>query len=118
MDFSRADRLQSQMLRELAGIIMDDLKDRPTVMITFTRTEISRDLKHAKIYFSVLGDDKQRDTGMEFLKRHAKVIRKALSSRMRIRYCPELYFKFDDSTGNVLRINELLDQIKKDEDND
>jgi len=116
MDFSRVDRLQSQMIRELAGIVTEDLKDTPPFMITFTRSEISKDLKQAKVYFSVYGDDDAVERSFEFLKRHIGVIKKMLGNRMRIRHSPEIIFKYDDSTENVLRINELLNKIKNQDD--
>lgn len=116
MAFSRVDRLQSQMIRELAAVISEDLKDVPPHMITFIRVEISRDLKHAKVYFSVLGNEKALERSFEFLKRHAGIIRKILGHRMRMKYSPELVFTFDDSSTNVLRVGELLNEIKKQDD--
>ena len=116
MDFSRVDRLQSQMIRDLAAIISEDLKDTPPHMITFTRTEISRDLKQAKVYFSALGDEAAVEQSFIFLKRHAGVIRKILGRRMRIKNNPELIFTYDNSSANVLRVGELLNEIKKKDD--
>ncbi len=116
MDFSRVDRLQSQMVRDLSAIIAEDLKDTPPYMITFTRAEITKDLKQAKIYFSALGNDEAVEQSCNFLKRHGGIMRKLLGRRMRIRHCPELFFIFDDSTASVLRVGELLKEIKKDDD--
>lgn len=116
MDFSRVDRLQSLMIRDLAAVISEDLKDVPPHMITFTRVEISRDLKHSKVYFSVLGDEEALKRSFEFLKRHVGIIRRMLGRRMRIKYNPELIFTFDDSSTNVLRVGELLNEIKKQDD--
>jgi len=104
------------MVRELAAILAEDLKDTPPAMITFTRAEISRDLKQAKVYYSVYGDDFAAERGLEFLKRHLGVIRKMLGHRMRIKHNPEILFKYDNSSDNVLRINELLDKIKNEDD--
>lgn len=118
MDFSRVDRLQSQMVRVLATILLKDLKDAPPHMITFTRAEISKDLKLARIYFTVFGNTEALDRSYEFLKRHSGVIRKMLGSRMRIKHNPELQFKFDDSTDHVLKVGELLDRIKRQDEPD
>ena len=113
MDFSRVDRLQSQMVRDLAAVIAEDLKDSIPYMLTFTRVEITRDLKYAKVFFSVLGKEKAVEESLDFLKRHNGIIRKMLGNRMRIRRIPELLFKYDGSTDHVLRINELLKESKK-----
>jgi ribosome-binding factor A len=115
MEFSRVDRLQSQLIREIADIVANELRDKAPSMITFTRAEVSRDFKYAKVYFSVLGSDKEVEKGFDYLKRHAGVIRRMVGRRMRIRFTPEISFYFDASTENVLRINEILEQIKRDE---
>ena len=116
MDFSRIDRLQSQMVRDLAAVIVEDLKDNIPYMLTFTRVEITKDLKYAKVFFSVLGKEKAVEESLDFLKRHNGVIRKMLGNRMRIRRIPELLFKYDSSTDHVLRVNELLKESKKREE--
>ncbi|MEE9555222.1 MAG: 30S ribosome-binding factor RbfA [candidate division Zixibacteria bacterium] len=116
MEFSRVDRLQSQMIRDLAAILSEDLKDVPPHMITFTRTEISKDLKQAKVYFSVLGDEAAVERSFIFMKRHAGVIRRILGRRMRIKHSPELIFTFDKSSAHVLKVGELLNEIKKQDD--
>ncbi len=113
MEFSRVDRLQSQMVKDLAAVIMEDLKDSIPYMLTFTRVEITKDLRSAKVYFSVLGKEKAVEESLDFLKRHNGIIRKMLGNRMRIRRIPELSFRYDSSTDHVLRINELLEESKK-----
>lgn len=115
MDFSRVDRLQSQIIKEISNIVANELRDQPPVMLTFTRAEVSRDLKYAKVYFSVLEPDKDSEQTFEYLKRHAGVIRRMVGQRMRIRFTPEITFHFDASIQHVMRINEILEQIKRDE---
>jgi ribosome-binding factor A len=115
MDFSRVDRLQSQLVKEISDIVANELRDSPPAMITFTRAEVTRDLKLAKIYFSVYGEEDKIEQGAEFLKRHAGAIRHMVGRRMRIRTLPELSFHFDASTQNVMRINEILENLKRDE---
>ena len=116
MDISRIDRLQSQMIRALAAIVDEELKDRPPNMLTFTRTEISRDLRHAKVYFSVLGGGQEIEDCMAYLKRHGGIIKKILGSRMRMKHMPEIKYVYDDSGDNVARVNEILEQIKNETD--
>lgn len=113
MDFSRVDRLQSQMVRDLAAVIMEDLKDTVPYLLTFNRVEITKDLRYAKVFFSALGKENAADESIEFLKRHKGIIRKMLGNRMRIRRIPELLFRYDSSTDHVLRIDELLKESKK-----
>jgi ribosome-binding factor A len=117
MDFSRADRIQSQIIKELSLIVSNELKDKPPVMITFTRAEISRDLKYAKVYFSAFGDEEEMSKAHRFLIGRIRVFRRLLGGRIRMRQVPELRFVYDDSAENVLRINKLLNEIDlKEED--
>jgi ribosome-binding factor A len=116
MHFSRIDRLQSQMIKELALIVEEDLKDRPPHMLTFIRSEISRDLRYAKVYFSVLGGGQEIETSMEFLKRHAGIIKKIMGKRMRIKHVPEISYIYDEAGESVSRIGEILDRLKDESD--
>lgn len=115
MDFSRVDRLQSQLIKEISEIVGGELRDQPPAMITFTRAEVTRDLRLAKIYYSALGSDKAMDNCQEYLDRHSGVIRRLVGQRIRIRYIPEITFLYDKSAQHVMRINEILEQLKKDE---
>ena len=115
MDFSRVDRLQSQMIKEISDIVANELKDSPPAMITFTRAEVTRDLKFAKVFFSYYDKDDKLEQCKEYFKRHAGIIRHMIGRRMRIRALPEFSFHYDSSTENVMRINAILEQLKKDE---
>jgi len=115
MEFSRADRLQSQLVKEITGIIENELHDRPPGLVTITRSEISRDLRHAKVFFTVLAEDALIDKTLEFLKRHVNVIRRLVSGRMRIKHVPEIYFQYDSGSENTLRILSILEKIKNED---
>jgi ribosome-binding factor A len=115
MDFSRVDRLASQMLKEISDIVANELKDSPPAMTTFTRAEVTRDLKFAKVFYSVYGPEGKLEQCDEYLRRHTGVIRHMIGRRMRIRFLPEISFHYDASMENVMRINEILEQLKKDE---
>jgi ribosome-binding factor A len=104
------------MIRELALIVEEELKDRPPHMITFTRSEISKDLRYAKVYFSVLGDEDAVTASMEFLKRHAGIIKKMIGQKMRLKHMPEVRYVYDKTGENVLKIGEILNRLKKESD--
>ena len=114
MGFSSQDRLQIQIIKEISAIVSEELKEKPTALITFTAAEVSKDLRHAKIYFSALGGETEKSESMGFLQRQAKTIRHLLGARMKIRYTPELSFHHDASIENVMRIHEILEQLKRD----
>jgi ribosome-binding factor A len=115
MDYSRVDRLQSQIVKEIAAIVADELRDAPPAMITFTRAEVSRDLKYARVFFSAIGTEDAAAIALKYLARHAGVIRRMVGQRIRIRHTPEISFHYDRSTEHVMRVNEILEQLKKDE---
>jgi ribosome-binding factor A len=116
LDISRIDRLQSQMLRALAAVVDEELKDKPPHMLTFTRTEISKDLRYAKVYFSVLGGGEEIQACMSYLKRHGGIIKKMLSPKMRMKHMPEIQYLFDEAVANVARVGEILERLKKESD--
>ena len=88
MSYNRIDRISEEVRREVDRIIREDLSD-PRVSGTFsvTRAEVTRDLRHAKIYVSVLEDDK-REGMMASLKKAAGFIRRELGHNIIIRYSP------------------------------
>ena len=95
MSYQRIDRISEEVRREVDAIIRGELQD-PRVGGTYsvTRAEVTGDLRYAKIYVSVLEDEK-RDALMEALKNAKGYIRHELGKRMIIRYTPELIFVSD-----------------------
>ena len=108
MSYQRIDRISEEVRREVDAIIRDELSD-PRVSGTFsvTRAEVTGDLRYAKIYVSVLEDDK-RDGLMEALKKAKGYIRRSLGKRMIIRYTPELIFVSDKNIEYGVHIAKVL----------
>ena len=116
MSYQRIDRISEEVRREVDAIIRDELGD-PRVAGTFsvTRAEVTGDLRYAKIYISVLEDDR-REGLMEALKNAKGYIRHALGKRMIIRYTPELIFVSDRNIAYGVHIAEVLAQTVKAEE--
>lgn len=108
MSYQRIDRISEEVRREVDAIIRDELGD-PRISGTYsvTRAEVTGDLRYAKIYISVLEDDK-RDGLMEALKSAKGFIRRALGKRMIIRYTPELIFVSDKNIEYGVHIAKVL----------
>ena len=106
--YQRIDRISEEVRRELDAIIREELND-PRVDGTFsiTRAEVTGDLRFAKVYVSVLEDDK-RDGLMEALKNAKGFIRRSLGKRMIIRYAPELIFVSDKNIEYGVHIAKVL----------
>ena len=108
MSYQRIDRISEEVRREVDAIIRDELSD-PRISGTFsvTRADVTGDLRYAKIYISVLEDDK-RDELMAALKNAKGFIRRALGKRMIIRYTPELTFVNDKNIEYGVHIAKVL----------
>ena len=106
--YQRIDRISEEVRREVDAIIREELGD-PRIDGTFsiTRAEVTGDLRYAKIYISVLEDDK-RDDLMAALKNAKGYIRRSLSKRMIIRYTPELTFVSDKNIEYGVHIAKVL----------
>ena len=108
MSYQRIDRISEEVRREVDAIIREELHD-PRISGTWsvTRAEVTGDLRYAKIYISVLEDDKREEL-TEALKNARGYIRRALGKRMIIRYTPELIFVSDKNIEYGVHIAKIL----------
>ena len=115
MSYNRIDRISEEVRREVDRIIREELSD-PRIGGTFsvTRADVTRDLRHAKIYVSVLEDDR-REGMMKALKSAAGYIRRALGQNIIIRYSPELTFVSDENIAYGVHIAKVLADAQKTE---
>lgn len=110
----RINRYADSIKRSLSNIIEFKLNDPHKGFITLTRVKVSPDLKIATIYYTVLGDQAQKEQTQAVLKRSIQFLRSELKPYITSRWLPELRFFYDDSMERADRINELLNQIKDD----
>ena len=108
-DFPRSRRIAEQIQRELSDIIRLDLNDPRVGMITITDVEVTQDNAHAKVFFTLLGDDAKIDTTARALTHAAGYLRTQLSRKLRLRTVPELQFKYDASVERGARLSQLID---------
>src|SRR5512142_1081204 len=110
--FKRSERVSDQMKHEIADILMRKIKDPRIGFVTVTDVEVADDLRNAKVFVSVYGGDKEETlTG---LKSATAFIRLELGRRMRMRFIPELLFRFDATVERGAHIMELLHEIEED----
>lgn len=116
MSYQRIDRISEEVRREVDAIIREELND-PRIDGTFsvTRAEVTGDLRFAKIYVSVLEDEK-RDGLIEALKNAKGYIRRSLGKRMIIRYSPELIFISDKNIEYGVHIAKVLADTMRSEE--
>lgn len=109
-DHPRSRRVAEQIQRELADLIRLEVKDPRVGMITLTEVEVSRDLSHAKVYFTLLGDAERLAETEDGLARAAGFLRSELSHRLQLRTVPELHFAHDASVERGMRLSQLIDR--------
>lgn len=110
----RIEKVNQQIKREIGRILLQELADPRLQFVTVTDTEVSKDLRHAKISFSVLGGDEQRIAAQNGLESARGMIRRLLGECMNMRYTPELLFIYDQSIEASVRIEETLKEIHDD----
>ena len=109
--YKRSVRVSDLIKEEVADIIMNRLKDPRLGFITVTEARVSNDLRHAKIFFSVLEDEK-KDESLKILTSSARFIRSELAKKVRIKFIPDIVFKIDESIEYGAKINKILSNIK------
>ncbi len=112
----RANRVGEQMKKELGDIIGRKIKDPRIGFVTVTDVQVTGDLQQAKVFISVLGDEEQRENTLKGLAKAKGFIRSEIGQRIRLRKTPEIIFEFDESIDYGNRIETLLHQIQKDEE--
>lgn len=109
---SRIERATQAFRKEISNIIHNELKDPRIGFVTVTRVEVTADLRYAKIFFSVLGTEKQQKETQEALDSGSGFIRRLLAQRIRLRFVPEIRFIQDKSSEYSIHIQQELDKIK------
>jgi len=112
----RTERLGHQMRVELAELIARQVKDPRIGFATVTRVELSADLQHARVFVSVLGNAEEQKNNLEGLSSAAGFLRHEIGRRLALRRSPELSFILDQGSEAGEKIETLLHEIRKDED--
>ena len=112
--YKRAARVSDQMKEEIADILMRRIKDPRIGFVTVTDVEVADDLRNAKVFVSIYGGDKKQT--LKGLESAAPFIRSELGKRMRMKFTPELLFRFDGTVEEGAHIMELLRTIEVEED--
>ncbi len=111
---ARIDKINEEVRRELANIIRELKDSRIPMMTSVVSVNVTNDLRYAKAYISVMGDEATKKKAMEGLKSAAGFIRRELGKRIEIRYTPEFIFELDNSIEHGAHIEELLRNVNKD----
>lgn len=109
-------RKVNELIREVVAEAVVDLKDPRIGFLTITGAETSPDLRHAVIYYSVLGTDEEKSDTADALDRASSRIQRAIGTETRLRYTPKLTFRVDPSIDEGLRISRILAEMAEAEE--
>lgn len=109
-DFPRSDRLASQIQRELARLVRNNLKDPRLSAPTILEVQVSRDLSQARVFFSIL-DPEEAEQSLHALKHASGYLQREVGKVLKSRITPKLVFIYDDSDIRGRTMSELIDSV-------
>ncbi|MBM3465168.1 MAG: 30S ribosome-binding factor RbfA [Armatimonadetes bacterium] len=107
MSSHRLDRVRN-LLRQATSEIVGRIKDPRVGFVTVTDAEVSPDLRHARVYVSILGSEDERKQALKGLESARGFVRRELHKEITLRHIPEVSFFLDESLDRGMRVNELL----------
>ena len=116
MRSARMRRVDEAMRAVLSDAIATDLKDPRIGFVTVTGVKTSPDLRHARVYVSVLGDDPERSASIDGLRSAHGFLQRRLADELTLKHTPSLSFEYDDSVDRGMRISHLLDEYDPEEE--
>ena len=111
----RQEKLGELIAAELSELLRTRVKDPRVGFASITHVEVSGDLRHAKVFVSVMGSPEERDATMQGLKNATGFLRHELATRLVLRYMPEIVFKLDKSIEEGSRILDLIQKVEQED---
>lgn len=111
MAFNRIERIKEEVKREMSAILRELKDPRISPMTSVVAAEVTRDLKYAKIYISVMGSDEEKKNTLDALKSATGYIKREIGLRLDLRCVPQPTFVLDTSIDYGMHINELINEI-------
>ncbi len=115
MSGRRVERVAAQIQQTIAEAVATKVKDSRVGFVTVTGVTLSPDISHATVRVSVMGSDEEKQNTLSGLESTRGFLRSLLARTLHLRTTPELHFELDRGLEHAARIEQLLDQIKKDE---
>jgi ribosome-binding factor A len=112
----RPDRVGEEIRHVIAELLAREVHDPGIGFVTLTRVTVSPDLQLARIFYTMMGDDKAQQTTAQALGRATPFLRRQVGARIRLRRVPELRFEFDKSVQNQDRIERILIDLQAERD--
>ena len=110
---SRPERVGEEIRQELSQALARDVHDPGIGFVTLSRVKVSPDLQVARVYYTIIGDDKAKRETKRALERATPFLRRYVANHVRLRRVPELHFQFDESVERQDRIERILIDLQK-----
>jgi ribosome-binding factor A len=110
---NRPDRVGEQIREELSVALAREVHDPGVGFVTLTRVKVSPDLQVARVYYTVIGDDKAKRETKRALERATPFLRRKVAAAVRLRRVPELHFQYDEGIERQDRIERILIDLQK-----
>ncbi|MBM4263221.1 MAG: 30S ribosome-binding factor RbfA [Deltaproteobacteria bacterium] len=112
MDYQRADRVGDLLVELIAEVLREELRDPRIAGVTVTGAKVSKDLRHARIFFNRLGGQGDLKEALAGLKSATGFIRSKVAKQLKLKFVPAIEFTYDESQDEAQRIDSLLKQIR------
>jgi ribosome-binding factor A len=112
MEYQRSDRVADLLLEVIAELLRRDIRDPRVHDVALTAVKMSKDLRHARIYFNLLGGAGRHEEAAAGLKSASGFIRTKAAKQLKLRFVPTIEFTYDESVDEAQRIEALIKQVK------
>jgi ribosome-binding factor A len=107
----RGERVAEEVRQVLCEVLISRAEDQRLRMVLVSRVELSRDLTHARVFISVLGEEKAQEASLRAMGRAQSFLRGELARRLKLRRVPELVFRLDPGIRASARLQEILQEL-------
>ena len=115
-NYARSDRVADVLQKEICQLLLKEVKDPHLGFITITGVEVSRDLKLAKLYYTILGPPDRVEDSTRALRRITPFLKRGLGRKLHLRATPDIVFMYDHSLEYGTKIDHILDSLRESSD--
>ncbi len=108
----RASRVSEELRKIISRILLEDITDPRFGFLTITHIEVTDDLRYARVFYSVLGEEHQKESTAEALEEYQGFVRRLVAERINMKFAIEIKFEFDKSIDQSFRIDSIIKKIK------
>jgi len=113
MDYQRSDRVGELLIEVISELLRKEIRDPRIGTVTLTAAKVSKDLRHARIYFNLFGARASRENALAGLRSASGFIRSKAAKQLNLRFVPTIEFFYDETEDEAQKIEDLLKLVKE-----